>query len=497
MGVPTVKITKAAFAANQVSPTPFPVGILAILASAATGTQNQPAGFYRDDVAYSAFGDGPLVQYASYDLAVSGNAAILQRTTCANPATYSAVTSSPGTGTSAVTTDATVLPQDTYDVILTILQGGTVGTAGILYNVSLDGGDATGPQTALGTANTILLPNGGGQIDLGAGTLATGATYQFFTERPLMGNTDLATATTALSQTRLPWEAVLADCVYGTGTISLLDTWLAGLEGNGQFHFVFLNTRMKNRPVPTAETEAAYAAAMTLLTENDTTIRACVGTDGADLTSTMTGWTQQRPTALFVAARTMQIPIGEDPAYVARGSLTGASIDLNGNPYHHDEDVFPGLDAQRLMTLRSFAAGGPQGTYVTNANVLSANGSSYVWVQNIRTMNVACQYAWQILSTQLSKGVGKKAPDPITGGVYIAEEDAQLIESLVNPVIYDATEGQVAGVLFSLSRTDDLSVTPAVCNAEIQEEQLAYLKGFNVTTTYTKSIQVPASPTST
>lgn len=492
--IPSVQIQKAAFAAGTVSPQAFPTGILAILAASATGTANQPAGYYRDDLAYTTYGDGPLVQYASYDLQVSGQPVILQRTGATIAGSYSAITSSPGTGTSAVTTDGTVLPVDDYNVILTVVQGGTIGVSGIQYQVSDDGGIAQGPVTALGTNNTITLPNGAGQVDLGAGTLATGATYQFFTSRPQMNNVDLATALAALKVTRLPWEGVLLDCAYGTGTISEVDTWLAGLEAVGQFHFALLNTRMKNRPIPATESEATYAAAMTTLTQNDATIRACVGTDGGDYTSTIHGWTQQRPTSMFLAGRAMLIPVGEDPAYVGRGPVTGASIAQNGNPYHHDEDVYPGLDAQRLVTLRSFAPGGPQGVYITNANVLSPSGSAYLWLQHIRTMNVACQYAWQILATQLSKGVSKKAPDPITKGVYIAEADAQLIESLVNPVIQKALEKQVVAVQFTLSRTDDLSnPTNSTVNGTLEEEALAYLKNFKVTSTFTKSIAVPTA----
>ena len=56
--IPQVAIKKAAFAAGSVSPQPFPVGIAAILATSNIGTQDQPAGFYRDDLAFTAFGDG-------------------------------------------------------------------------------------------------------------------------------------------------------------------------------------------------------------------------------------------------------------------------------------------------------------------------------------------------------------------------------------------------------------------------------------------------------
>lgn len=487
--IPSVKITKADYATGSVSPSA--TGILAIIASTVKGTENQAASYARDDLAVTDFGGGPAVEYLSYDIQVSGNPAVIVKPTTAIAGAYSAITSTPGTGTSVVTADGVSLPVDEYSPLLTIVNGGTVGVSGVTYTTSLDGGASTSAVTALGTANTVTIGTSGVKFDLGAGTLLAGATFSAFCTRPQSNNTDLVAALEALRVTRLPWEGVLIDCAY-TGSVGVIDTWLSGLEAFGQFHFAMVNTRHKNTPVPATETEAAYLAAMTTATSGDSSIRVCVGTDAADLTSTITGVSQPRPTSLFLAARAMSIDPGEDPAYIGRGNIPGAKItDNNGNPRWHDEDLYPGLDAQRLVTLRSFSPGGPSGVYVCNANVISPNGSDYVWLQHVRTMNLACGIAWQVVSGQLSKGVGKKAPDPNSGAVYIQEKDAQAIDGLVNVAFLQPMKGQVTAVLFRLSRADDLSSnSSSTVHGTVQIESLAYLKKFSIQTSFAKSIQV-------
>lgn len=487
--IPNVSVTKIAFNTGVVAPSP--VGVGAIIAAGSTGTKNQAAGFARDDLMLAAMGV-PISEFGSYMMQVGGNQVVAVESNASIAGAYGAITSTPGTGTSAVTADGVSLPFDDYDVLITIVAGGTVGTAGITYTTSLDGGEDTSGVLALGTANSITIPGTGVKVNLGAGTLAAGATYQFFTSRPQPNNTDLTAALEALRQTRLPWEGVLIDAAYATGTVGVVDTWLAGLEAKGQFHFAVLNTRHKTLPVPLTETEAAYGTAMQNLTQNDASIRLCVGVDAADYTSTLSGVSQPRPTSMFLMARAMLIPVGEDPAFVGRGNLPGAGIaDGSGNPRWHDEDLFPGLDNLRLVALRSFSPGGPQGVYINNANVLSPAGSDFVWLQHVRTANVACSIAWQILTGQLSIGVGKKPKDPVTGLVYILEQDAQKLEEMVNAGFATPLKKQVAAVQFKLSRTDDLSSnSSSTVNGTIEVVALAYLKNFKVTQAFVKSISV-------
>lgn len=488
--LPSVSLTKQDFQTGSVAPSPD--GILAIIAASATGTQNQAAGYFRDDLAYNDFGRGPLTEYDSYVLQVSGKPVVNVRPTASVAGALGSITTTK-TGSAAITNNSSA-PVDEFNILVQIVTGGTQGIAGITYQWSRDGGITMSGVTALGTASTITLGDTGVSFAIGSGTLVAGDQWQAYATRPQPNNSDLTAALAALKTTRIPWEAVLIDAVYGTGTVGVVDTWLQGLEKVGMFKMAFLSTRMKNQPAPTAESESSYATAMTSLTASDASIRVCVGTDGADCTSTLTGVTQRRPTAMYAAARAMLIPIGEDPAFVQRGNIPNATIsDGNGNPKWHDEDLYPGLDDLRLTTLRSFAPGGPQGTYITNANILSSAGSDYVWVQHVRTMNKACSIAWQVLSGQLSKGVGKKPADPVTGEVYIQDQDAQTIDDLVNAALASPMKGQVAAVQYATSRTDDLSSnTSSTVNATVKLVSLAYLKKFVVQTSFTKTISAAA-----
>jgi hypothetical protein len=488
--LPSVTITKVSN--NTGSAAPSPAGILAIIAGSASGTPNLASAFARTDLALTAFGGGPLVEYGAYDIAVANKPFIAVKAVTSVAATYAAITKNI-TGTSVPTAGVTA-PLEHYNPIVTIVNGGTVGVAGITYTYSLDGGGSTSGVQALGTLNTLTIPNSGVSFALGAGTFITGDNWSTFTERPLSNNADLVAALEALRVTQIGWEGVLIDCATDTATVGLVDTFLSGLEGVGQFKFALLNGRFKTEPVPTGETEAAFATAMTTTFANSASIRICVGADGGHVPSSITGLNLKRPTSLALAARAMLIPIGEDAAYVARGNIPGFTIDTgNGNPFDHDENLYPNLDGLRLVTLRSFSAGGPQGVYITNPNSIQAFGQSFPYLQLIRVMNAACTSAWASLTTQLSRGVNKNPkPDPQTGAVYMLESDRSAIESIVNGPMRAAVKGQVSQALFSLSGTDDLSVTPAIVHGIVSIVAKAYIKGYVVQAQFDKTIQVAA-----
>lgn len=487
MTLPAVSITKQVFTSVQAPASS--VGVLAVIAASSAGTVNQPAGFARSDLAITADGYGPLTEMGAYDLDVAGLPVVLVKGTANYPGSYGSISTTLGTGTSTVVANASA-PFDHYNVQVNIVTGGTRGTAGIVYTYSLDGGQTVSGQTALGTASTLSIPNSGVAFDIGVGTVAGGASWQVYTERPLLNDTNVTDALTALGTTRLPFEGVLIDSSATTSTVGLIDTILSGWESRGVFKFAILNSRMKIEPAATGETEAAYATALTTTFGSQTSIRCCVGADGAHAPSPISGNNIKRPTSMFLAARAMSIPIGEDPAYVARGPVTGAQVaDSNGNPADHDEDLFPTLDSLRLTTLRSFAPGGPQGVYITNANTIQASGGAFPYLQHIRIMNRACEIAWFILTTQLSRGVRKNPKaDPVTGAVYIFEPDAALIESLVNDALTQPLKGQVSAARFSLSRTDNLNATPTSVTGILSIQALAYIKGFAVTAEYSKTI---------
>lgn len=489
--LPAVTISKAAF--SSVSAPSSSVGVLAIAACSSTGVTNQPGGYAASNLAATAFGIGPLIEYAAYDMSVSNNAVNLIKGNNGFPGSYNGLNLSKVTGSSVISTSAAAgNPYDHYNVQLSFLTSGTIGVVGITYTYSLDGGGTVSGVQALGTANNIVIPLTGVQFNLAAGTIIVNDFVSVNTERPLMSDTDTTAALSALSLSRIPWEGVLIDSSCTSATVGLVDLFLSGLEGKGQFKYFLLNTRFKTEPLPTGETEAAYAAALQTTFGNSASPRGCVCADGAHVPSLMTGYNLKRATSILVGARASLIPIGEDPAFVGRGPIPGAQIaDGNGNPFDHDEDLYPTLDSLRLTTLRGFASGGPQGVYICNANTIQASGGSFPYLQHVRIANEACRIAWYILTTQLGLGVRKNpTPDAVTGAVYIFEPDAAKIDGLVNDALIQPLKNQVSAFKFTLSRTDNLNNTPCIVTGRLSIVAFAYIKGIQVTQTFDKAITV-------
>lgn len=467
-------------------------GILAIIASCATGTDLPPTMLTNQALAVSTFGGGMLVECAAYDINVSGQPALA--VPLANPSvlgTYGAITKAiAGSGT---VTEGSTAPLLHYDVEVTVQKGFTVGAAGGTVTWSVDGGDNVQGPVQVPTSGTLALGNTGVSFTL-TGTFAQGDTWSCFTERPMANNADVSSALATLGTTRLPWEGVLIDAVYGTGTVGLVDEFLGGLEAKGQYCFGLLNTRFMNEPSPTAETPTVYATAMIAQTENDASDRIVVGADGGHMTSTVTGFTTKMPTSLAVGARAMQTTpnIGTDPAQVDLGPIPAFTISSGSNPLDWDEDLYESLDDARLATLRSFAPGGPVGTYITNANVLISSGSNIYWLQLLRVLNKGCRIAFKVLTTQLSKGVRTVFNDK-TQAVNIDPRDAQTIEHLVQSPLASGLSGQCTETGFDLHTDDDLSTAGAPCNGDVLIVPLVYLKDFVVKTALVKTISASAA----
>ena len=500
MSTPGVKVTKQD--GNTGAVRPQPLGNLAILACSQGAPAGVPQSFTRPSDIVASCKLGPLSEYGAYFLQQAGNPVVLEA-----PSTVSTVGTITGQGAKQTGSSVGVwsgTPVDEIHAIVTIVNGGTIGVSGITYTVSADGSQTTGPATALGTGSAIPIvpPVVGGSygltLTLGAGTVVAGDSFYTYTTRPQMNNSDLVGALEILRVSKLPWDNVLIDADASAAMVSTVDAWLTALEAVGVFKMAWMNTRHKNRPVPTTETESAYAAYLGTLMNSTSSINVDVGADGAEIPSPLTGIMQVRPTSLFVATRAESFPIGVDPAFVSNGPIGGGPVlsDTNGNPTWHDEFLYPGLDSLRYSTLRSFP--GTNGVFITNANILSPAGSDYVYDQHARVMNAACTIAFAMLQGILSIGVRKQPPNPVTGAIYILEQDAQRIEARVNAQLRSQLKGQCNAAQFTLSRTDDLSPNSgATINGEVDIEALAYIKNFNVVAKYVKSIAVPSTQTTT
>lgn len=461
---------------------PGSIGILAIIAACADGDFNAAASHNDETLAKAEFSWGPLTEIAAHVMPETGNPVLLVRADASTAGAYGSITKVGGTA--AATAGATE-PYDDFDVYLTFPTGTTaVGVAGATYRYSIDGGKTLSKVIALGTDDNIVIPDTNVTIELGTGTIVTDETIAFKTTRPLATNADLTDSLEALRTTSSPFEAVLIDCEADDDTVADVKTWLLELNKSGKFPVVFLTCR----PMGASETETQYKDALAAIFEAAACVDVVVCADEADMVSVFRGVSQVRPAGVGVAARSMAVDIGTEPAFVELGPLTGVKItDARGNSHHHNEDKFPGLDDLRLTALRTIE--GYEGVYITNTNLLSPSGSDFVFLPHARTMNRAAAIAWQVLTRQLSRGVTKDPTPGPQGERYIADHAASLIETLVQDAIDPALKGKVDDLKFSISRTDNIASNQgASVSCKLESVSLTYVKEFVVSVKYVKQI---------
>jgi hypothetical protein len=484
MGIPIAKVTKLDGATGVVKPSSK--GIIAIIAPSEKGTANQAAMYSKASIALNDFGYGALTDDAAYIMAVSGNPVVLVKGTASTAAANGTVAHT-GAGSSVVT--ATGTPLDDFNAVATIVNGGTIGVTGITLTYSLDGGVTTSAVQALGTATAFTVPNSGVTFSFAAGTVLAGQVEAFATTGPKMNNSDLVTALEALRISALPWEMVLVTGHDATATtVTTLDTWLSAREAEGRYRG-FICTAVART---SAQTEAQYATAMNTAFSAAASIRGCVCADVGDVVSALPGRgiTQPRPVGLALAARVADIDYGVDPAFVQVGPVSGFALaDSQRQPEPPRREHVPGASTRSGWSRcdRSIAR---RGRFITNANVISSQGSDYVWIQHVRTMNRACELAFDVLTQQLSVGVHKNPKTGSGGEVYIAEEDAQRIEQLVNQSLTEL-RSQVSDLRFSLSRTDNIGANgPVTLNGALKVSPLAYVKEFDTNASFVRTITV-------
>jgi Protein of unknown function (DUF2586) len=490
--LPSVGITKLDGQTGVVRPSA--TGVLAILAASSAGPLLTPITYVKPDLVAADFVSGPLPELATYHMPNSGKPIVAVRVTPGTPGAYGTVTNA-GNGTAVPVAKAATTPSDSFDILITFVTGGALGTTGITYTYSFNGGPPSAVQ-ALGTALEIAIPNTGAAFTLGTApqTILANQTLACSTTRPKLTTADLTGANGAFEALRVtssPFEAVLVDGDADAAMVTAADTWVKTMNLAGKYPIVILTAR----PMTAVETEAAYKTALQGIFSASTSLDVVVCADEADLTSAIRGITQPRPVGLFVATRAMSVDRGVEPAYVALGPLPGARLaDARGNPKNHDEAKYPGLDDLRLTTLRSFE--GLAGAFITNTRMLSPVGSDYVFLPHARVMNRAAEIAYQVLTQQLSVAVAKNPKPGPNGERYIDETVAQRIEGLVNVAIQRELAGQVSDIRFSMLRTDDISSNQgAVISCKLESVALAYAKQFNVTASYVKQITSAAAGT--
>ena len=423
--------------------------MLVVVGPSSTGTAAAPAAFGRISDLVAAFGAGPMVEAAAHHIRRRGRViAVKSAASVAGSATAVVPT---GTGTS-VGTVSTPTPNDDYEVVVKIVTGGARGTAGVIYQVSLDGGRTYGVATALGTDVSITIPGAGGVIlALAAGTFVAGDTYSFRTVAPSPNGSDITAALTALGNAVLAWDIVEIAAPIDATLFDAIDTAVSTMKTKGKYRLWIGNTRVPN----IGESEASYKTAMDAIFSSKSTKIGVLCAGAVKHTSAISGRKYKRPVSFIAASLEQGYEEHINSAAIDLGPIESISIkDANGNPDEHDELVSPGLDDSRHYVLRTWE--GIEGTYVNIPRVFAPTGSDFRIVPHRRVMNLACETLLPFLQRRLNKPI---RVNKATG--FIREEVAVAIDKaatrLLESVLLSAPKA--SSVSFVLSRTDNILST--------------------------------------
>jgi hypothetical protein len=195
MTQPAVNITELDGALGVLPPSSG--RLMAVVGPASAGTVNLPAAFNRVSDLVANFTGGPGVEAAAREIELYGKPVLFVRTAASVLGAYldavdaedgaiSAITKT-GTGSSVFTDNASD-PVVAADVQVLFVVGGTRGVTGIVYQISLDGGNTWGPPLALGTAVTFAVAATGASIAVGAGTIVAGDFISFTLTAPILAS---------------------------------------------------------------------------------------------------------------------------------------------------------------------------------------------------------------------------------------------------------------------------------------------------------------------
>lgn len=187
----TIDDTSGAFAGGT--------GYVAVFAPVGTNADMTPRVFASAAALLDEHNYSQGADYVAHHIEETGLPVIFVGLPIATAGTVGRINSTGVTGNSAISVAAGGAGYlEETDASLEVVDGGTVGTDQITFDLSLDGGRTT-KRIRLGTASSYTIPYVGITLNFGAGTLVAGDLYTFTTTAPMWDSTGLAAARTALA----------------------------------------------------------------------------------------------------------------------------------------------------------------------------------------------------------------------------------------------------------------------------------------------------------
>jgi hypothetical protein len=411
------------------------LGLHAKVGTAVGGTANAVYSAGDPKAAKDVLTSGPLLEATASSLEAGGTPVVFVPVAATNAGAASAVTGPKvittgldGTSPSPGLTVSSGTPKDAYEVYVDIVKGGAVGTA--TFKISLDGGDTyVNGGAVYATAATVatFAAETGLTFAFAAGTYVAGERYSLTNTPPTFSASDLDAAFDAL---RADARGAALDFVHVVGTVggvsdsakvtnlislaTAVDAKMVAWEGAYRYAFALLEAP----DVPDAAFTGSSAFA------NFASKRVAIVGGYDEMTSRVSGRLYKRPAAWAVADRVSAIVPSEDPGWV--GSPKGSLPFIT--KLYRDEGATPGLDATRMMTLRTHE--GLAGFYVNGGKMMAAPGSDFSLLINRRVMDRACRALRPAILPYLNASL---LVDKTTG--FIDEVQARVIEAKVGGIL--------------------------------------------------------------
>jgi hypothetical protein len=325
-------------------------------------------------------------------------------------------------------------PVDFYRVLVTVLQGGAVGTSQITY--SLDNGGST--SAALVTSATYAIPNTGIVLAL-SGTANAGDTYSFSVAPPTFSNTDLTADLTLIETTLLASQtesliwvigSVASAAAWVTQT-ALLESAAVTLAGSNIYvRFISggptVGTVLQNAgsiTVDSADTDNVVIAARAGMSAP----HVCVCAGDGFMTSSYSGLQFRRNTSFAAAARAVGNAASQDI-----GAFEDGGVSLFTSCARDDFANGSNFWTAGITSLRTY---GPGPVFINQGLMGTVSTSDYYTLTNARVIDRAST----IGAAALRPYILKKLPTMTRNGQpgTIREDAAQKIDKKVTTALRD------------------------------------------------------------
>lgn len=441
--------------------------VQAIFGCSSTGTAAQVVATRSLTTLTSTFGYGPLVEAASMTILAGGTALCLKTTS--NTAGTSSSVSAFATGTSVVTVTGT--PNDSAIVNLVVVTGGTIGSSGCVIKLSFDAGRTYGPNIALGTATTYVVPNLGITLNFGAGTLVANENVYFYTTEPLWNTAGVQAAMNALQASPYAltgWGSahLVGPCTGANASTigTYMNTWATGKI----FSRMILDA--PDAAIPAAwggagQTEAAWISAQLTSFASTANTRLCVAIGhynfGSNIYNSAAGLPRYRRSLGYeLAAREVAIPPQRHVGRVKDGPLPDVIVDSINDPtdgfIYHDERLNPAFDGAGFCSAWTRIK--KKGYYIKNPNLMSPVGSSFTMLPLGNVMDIACDIVNTIGTNDINNDI--RLND--NGTIY--ENEAQALEKAFMRALTDnmISTSMISNASVAVDRTNIISNTSTV-----------------------------------